>query len=242
MFRAEGTHLTDEFDSRPHIHLRGLRGYIFMLAGLALILTIAAILLVYADHHSSSLGVPSALVYVVLALAAVMCLGTLYTARCMDTREDDTMLVSIGGPYTKDRLLGLSRLMSDGKVVTGNLYVNSLFGSNPSAIEVTLEFDNGSKAFALTKCTKNVPGYSVHRIRVPSEGIGNGSMVLNMTYPYTDKAVHVVAKYRILADEDSMIIKVEEDGVTATVEFDESFQRSVFDESLFDPADDDVTL
>ncbi|MDO5862370.1 MAG: hypothetical protein Q4Q58_06235 [Thermoplasmata archaeon] len=242
MFRAEGTNLTEEFDSRPHIHLRGLRSYLFMLSGITLILAIIATVLFHAEDSGSSIGVPSAAVYVLLALIAVLAIGSIFTARSMDTREDDTMIVSIGGPYTKDRLLGLSRLMSDGKIVTGNLYINSLFGANPVTVEVSLDFDDGFKAFALTKCTKNVPGYSVHKIRVPSEGIGNGSMTLDLTYVYNDKAIHVLAKYRIFAEADSMIIRVEEDGVTATVEFDESFQRSVFDESLFDPSDDDVTL
>lgn len=237
MFKAEGAVVTEEFDSNPQLHLRGLRSYLYLFLLFSFIFILACAF-AYSDGHDTA-----GAVCVVCAL--VFLFGGLLTVSMMNVRDNHEKLITVGGPYTKDRLLGLSKLVSDGKIITGSLYINSFFGSNPSEVRVIIRFDGHEPIVGLTKCVKEVSGYSIHRIRLPfpEDGIGNGTMELHLVFPYSGKRINVDARYRLeVTSPESMVIKVEEDGLRAEIEFDDRFQRQAFDESLFDPADDDVVL
>ncbi len=244
MFRAEGAHISEEFDSRPRLHMRGLRGLLYTCATVSTIFLASTFLLIWADqsHGLSPSFFPDA-AYATLGISLAFAIGTILTTTRLDIREDPQKLVTVGGPYTKDRLLGLSKLVSDGKVITGNLYINSLFGVNPDVIEVMIQFEGSEPVIALTKCIKSVPGYSTHKIRVQSDGVDNGLMKLTLHFRYSDKSITVIAMYRISVNNpDSMVIHVSEESIKAEMSFDARFQRSAFDESLFDPTDDEVTI
>ncbi len=244
MFRAEGAHISDEFDSRPKLHLRGLRGLLYTCAIVSAILLVITLIVFWADQNlaASNPLFPGA-AYATLGLALAFTIGAIITTSRLDIREDPQRLVCVGGPYTKDRLLGLSKMVSDGKVITGNLYVNSLFGVNPDVIEVMIQSGDSEPVIALTKCIKAVPGYSTHKIRVQSDSVDNGMMKLTLHFKYSDKSIVVTALYRITVRKpDSMVIHVSEESVKAEMAFDDRFQRSAFDESLFDPTDDEVTI
>ncbi len=244
MFRAEGAHISEEFDFCPKLHLRGLRGLLYTCSSVSAIFLILTFLLFWADqsNSASSKFFPDA-AYATLVISLAFAIGTIITTSRLDIREDPQRLVSVGGPYTKDRLLGISKLVSDGKVITGNLYVNSLFGVNSDAIEVMIQSGDSEPVIALTKCTKAVPGYSIHKIRVQSDGVDNGLMKLTLHFRYSDKSIVVTAMYRITVRKpDSMVIHVSEISIEAEMAFDARFQRSAFDESLFDPTDDEVII
>lgn len=244
MFRAEGAHISEEFDSCPKLHLRGLRGLLYTCASVSAIFLIFTIVLLWADqsHSISSSLLPEA-AYAALGISLAFAIGAIITTSRLDIREDPQRLVSVGGPYSKDRLLGLSKLVSDGKVITGNLYVNSLFGVNPDTVEVMIQSGGSEPVVALTKCIKAVPGYSTHKIRVQSDGVDNGLMKLTLHFRYSEKSIVVTALYRITVRKpDSMVIHVSEESIKAEMAFDARFQRSAFDESLFDPTDDEVTI
>lgn len=238
MFKAEGAEVTEEFDSLPQLHLRGLRSnfYIWLILALASLIGGAFIV---ADRGATASA------YALMAVSVVFIIGAILTASQMNVHENHEMLITVGGPYTKDRLLGLSKLVSDGRIITGSLYVNSFFGSNPSEIRVIVRFDGHDEIVGLTKCVKEVSGYSIHRIRIPfpDNGINNGTMEMHLVFPYSGKRILVDARYRLtVMSPESMVIKVEEDGLEADLEFDSMFQKKAFDETLFDPADDDVVL
>lgn len=237
MFKAEGAQITEEFDSNPQMHLRGLRSYLYLFLFFALVFMLAAAF-AYTDGDDTAGAVT-------VVCAIVFLFGGLLTVSLMNVRDNHEKLITVGGPYTKDRLLGLSKLVSDGRVITGSLYINSFFGSNPCEVRATIRFDGHDEIVGLTKCVKEVSGYSIHRLRLPSpeDGVSDGTMDLRLIFPYSGKRIIVDARYRLsVTSSESMVIKVEEDGLKADIEFDDRFQRQAFDESLFDPADDDVVL
>lgn len=203
--------------------------------------------MLYAHGTADNLRLPDGIPFVSLAtvliiLSLVMFAGMFIAIRQLDSREDVEHLITIGGPYTKDRLVGLNKLMDDGHVITGTLYVNSLFGANPAEISVTAQVD-GIETVALTRCVKAVPGYSIYKIRMPSGRMGGGKMKIVLTYTYRDKMIRINADYDLdVNNETSALIRVREAGLNTELRFDDAFQRSSFDEALFDPSDDDVFL
>lgn len=246
MFKAEGAHVTDEFDSSPRLHLRGLRSLLNTLLLVTIILiTVSAILTYGSERITGELDehLLNNIAVVALVVAVALLVAMLVSVKMMDNNGPTQRLITVGGPYTKDRLVGLTKLMSDGRIVSGSLYLNSLFGSNPESVTARIDYDDGRSDVALTKCVKSVPGYSVHKVRFQSEKLSCGVMTLDLVYRYSDKLIIVRATYGLhVNNPESMTIKVTENDITAELHFDDHFQRSTFDESIFDPTDDDMVI
>lgn len=245
MFKAEGAHVTDECDSRPSLHLRGLRSLLKTLLAISLVLTLICILLdkglQYVDHNLDQ-EILDNMSLIIMCILVVLIIAMLAGIRSMDYRGRTEKLVSVGGPYSKDRLVGMTKLMSDGRIVTGSLYMNALFGQNPVSVGARIEYDDGREDVALTKCIKSVPGYSLYKVRFQSEKMSSGNMVVDIVYRYSEKIISVKAYYRLDDSPGMMSIKVTEGEIVAELHFDDMFQRSTFDESIFDPTDDDLAL
>ena len=246
MFKAEGAHVTDEFDSSPRIHMRGLRSLLNTLLLVSIVLIVISAVLTYGSEHITAEldeNFLNNLAIVTLVVAVALMVAMLVSVRLMDNNGPTERLITVGGPYTKDRLIGLTKLMSDGRIVSGSLYLNSLFGSNPESVAARIDYDDGRSDIALTKCVKSVPGYSVHKVRFQSEKLSCGSMTLDLVYRYSDKLITVRATYGLhVNNPESMMIKVKECDISAELHFDDHFQRSTFDESIFDPTDDDMVI
>ena len=162
----------------------------------------------------------------------------------IDEPFETQTLVTVGGPYTNNRMTGLSKLNDDGYAVSGELYVNSLFGANPKEIHVEMEYVSGNKEVILTKCTKSVPGYSVYKMRFRDEGLEPGRLIVTCVFGYIGKSISVVSEFNVnVADgKNSKAITITEGGVKADLQFDENLNNTGFDEALFDPSEDDETL
>jgi hypothetical protein len=162
----------------------------------------------------------------------------------IDAPVESQTLVTVGGPYTKNRLLGLSKLNDDGYAVSGELYINSLFGANPQNVEVNMQYASGSGETILTKCTKIVPGYSVYRMRFRDEGLEAGRLIVTTTFGYIGKSIRVVSEFDVTVTEgkNSKSIAITEGPVSASMEFDEKLNSTGFDDILFDPTEDEETF
>lgn len=241
MFRAEGAHITNECDVPARNHMReGPQNIRLALLGAAALMVV--LMLMIALNMKNIQSTEFIAMIVVWALALVVLVVGIFMAMKLDAPQDRQTFVTVGGPYSKNRLTGLSKLLSDGYVVTGNIYINSLFGTNPDNVEVRMEYENGVTDIALTKCVKSVSGYSVYKIRCMSENITSGKMVVVINYPYTAKRIVLKSIYDLSVKEGSSQIKIKENNVEATIEFDQTFNESVFDEALFDPTEDDMVL
>lgn len=246
MFKAEGAKVTDEFDSRPRVHCRGIPSLMRVLLAVTLMLAAVALVLAYGYNHienGSDAILMADLTIVVLALVIAMVIAMYLAIRTVDPQTEMEKLITVGGPYSKDRLIGLTKLSSDGRIVSSSLYINSLFGSNPESVEARIDYNDGRSDVALMKCTKSVPGYSVHKVRFQSEKLSDGVMTIELVYRYSDKLICVNATYDIRANSpDGLMAKACEGRIEAELRFDDRFQRSTFDESIFDPTDDDIVL
>lgn len=241
MFRAEGAQITDECDGPARNHMREGPHTIRLALLFAAVMMIILMLMISLNLSKVSTEQFIAMA-AVWAIALIVLLVGIYVAMKLDEAHDSQTFVTVGGPYSKNRLTGLSKLLSDGYVVSGNIYINSLFGTNPDNVEVRMEYDTGVTDIALTKCIKSVSGYSVYKIRCMSENITSGKMVVVINYPYTGKRIVLKAIYELAVKEGSSQIKIKESNVEATIEFDQTFNEAVFDEALFDPTDDEMVI
>lgn len=240
MFRAEGAQVTDECDSPARNHMReGPQKIRLALLGCAAMLVVLMVIIALYFRDSAT-GTAFFVTLGVWLVALIAIFIAIFVAFKLDEPTESQTFVTIGGPYSKNRLTGLSKLLSDGYVVSGNIYINSLFGTNPDNVEVRMEYSNGVTDVALTKCIKSVSGYSVYRIRCMSENITSGRMVVVINYPYQSKRIVLESIYDLTVKEGSSQIKIKESDVKATIEFDQTFNEAVFDEALFDPTDDEM--
>lgn len=241
MFRAENAYISDECDSPKRRHMRDSPGKIRIALLIGIIVSVC--LMVAIAMNMKSISNTSFLAILIMWIVSLFCFAVaILFSLGLDAPQERQTFVTVGGPYSKNRLTGLSKLLSDGYVVSGNIYINSLFGTNPDNVEVKLEYDNGVVDVALTKCVKSVSGYSVYKIRCMSENITSGKMIVTINYPYTGKRIVLQSVYDLEVKEGSSHIKVKESNVSAQIEFDETFNKSVFDEALFDPTDDEVIV
>ena len=243
VYKAEGATVSNECDSKPVQHMKEepkrLRMFIVGVMG-ALLLMLFAVALNIKD-----LSMVTFIIFVVLwvlgffaAILIFLRLGKI------DAPVESQTLVTVGGPYTKNRLLGLSKLNDDGYAVSGELYINSLFGANPQNVEVNMQYASGSGETILTKCTKIVPGYSVYRMRFRDEGLEAGRLVVTTTFGYIGKSIRVVSEFDVTVTEgkNSKSIAITEGPVSASMEFDEKLNSTGFDDILFDPTEDEETF
>ena len=243
VYKAEGARVTSECDSPATRHLKEapkkLRFFAFGL-GAMLILMLFAVLMNL--NHLDTIALVVFIVFWVLGL-----FGDIMIIRNLDKIDEPyetQTLVTVGGPYTNNRMTGLSKLNDDGYAVSGELFVNSLFGANPKEINVEMEYVSGNKEVILTKCTKSVPGYSVYKMRFRDEGLEPGRLLVTCNFGYIGKSISVVSVFNVDVTDgkNSKAISITEGSVTANMQFDENLNNTDFDEALFDPSEDDETL
>jgi hypothetical protein len=162
----------------------------------------------------------------------------------IDAPYETQTLVTVGGPYTKNRLTGLSKLNDDGYAVSGELYVNSLFGANPKSVDVEMKYASGESEIILTKCTKAVPGYSVYKMRFKDEGLEDGVLTAVCTFGYLGKTIKVTSDFnvKVVPGKSSNIVNITEGQVVAEMQFDANLNNTDFDDALFDPTEDEEVL
>ncbi|NLL94821.1 MAG: hypothetical protein GX224_03580 [Thermoplasmatales archaeon] len=237
IYRAEGARVSDESDTPRRNHARGAVGKLRTMLLVSVVLMLGALGLM--ALKSSEVGMTFFLVAVaVWAVAMGALLGAILYSRTIDRPYDPETLVTVGGPFSKNRLAGLSRLTSDGYIVTGELYINSLFGANPGTVEVDIRFDDGRSVKAVTNRQKAVPGYSVYKLRFKESEITDGKVFVTTTYVYDGKSIVIGSEYDLGLGPGGKEIVLTEGPVTAGLEFDENLNSVAFDESLFDPVKD----
>ena len=237
MFKAEGAQLSDEGDAPFTNHMREAPGKLRMLLLASSIMMILTMYLIATNFsHFEGLTFYVLVIFWILALAGIV--ASIFVSENMDRPSDSQTLVTVGGPYSKNRLNGLSKLTDDGYVVSGDLYVNCLFGANPDSVEAFVEYADGLTDKILAKCTKSVPGYSVYRLRFKRDEMAAGVITITTNYVYLGKSISVDSKYDMEINEKGDGFVLHEGDVTASIAFDENLNDQEFDEALFDPNDD----
>lgn len=239
VYKAEGATVSNECDSKPVQHMKEepkrLRMFTVGVMG-ALLLMLFAVAMNLKDIQMSTFII-FVVFWVLGFFAAILIFLRLGK---IDAPNMSQTLVTVGGPYTKNRLLGLSKLNDDGYAVSGELYINSLFGANPQNVEVDMQYTNGGKEIILTKCTKIVPGYSVYKMRFRDEGLEAGRLTVTTTFGYIGKTIRVVSEFDVAVAEgkNSKSISITEGAVNASMEFDEKLNSTGFDDIIFDPTEE----
>ena len=235
IYRAEGAQMSTENDTPSSNHLQGVFNKLRLMLIVSAIMvgiTLAAIAINFGDLEM--MWVIIMLLTGVLAICAIA--ACIFISQKIDAPFDSQSLVTVGGPYSKNRLTGLSRMTSDGYVISGDLYINSLFGANPSSVEVEINLEGYSPFKAIIESTKAVPGYSMYRIRFKETEAKPGYFIVKTTYSYMGKSI--VASSKFLMHIAGNEIKVIEQGVEAKLEFDETFNSTEFDDILYNPSDE----
>lgn len=235
IYRAEGAQISSENDtaSRPHLEkeFNKLRMILLGSAVMSVILLILA-----AINFSSVKTITFVFIILVGVLTIAGIAACIFISQKLDAPFDSQSLVTIGGPYSKNRLTGLSRMTSDGYVISGDLFINSLFGANPSSVDVEISLDGEAPFKAVIESTKSVPGYSMYKIRFKETEAKPGSFVVKTTYSYIGKSI--IASSSFAMNVDGNEIKVIEQGVEANIEFDATFNSTEFDDILYNPSDE----
>lgn len=237
IYRAEGAQMSSETDTPSRNHLRGAFDRLRLILIISALMSAVTLLMIAINFSSLGIGMfIAAFVTGLIALAGVA--ASIFISQKVDAPFDSQSLVTVGGPYSKDRLTGLSKLTSDGYIISGDLYINSLFGANPSSVEVEVRLEGDESFKALVKCTKAVPGYSLYKIRFKETAATPGSFVVKTTYAYSGKSITLFSSFLMEIPEGGQEIKVKEGNVEAKLEFDEVFNSTEFDDSLFNPAEE----
>ncbi|MFA6710315.1 MAG: hypothetical protein WC067_03140 [Candidatus Methanomethylophilaceae archaeon] len=145
------------------------------------------------------------------------------------------------GPYDNNRVFGLSKLTTNGEIISGTLYVNSLFGRVPETITAKIISVDDTDIEVLNKRIKTNGNRSSYKLRAPvSDEIASGKLSITATYEYGDKSIEARITY-VISDDTSKgsVIKVKESDLETKLSFGDDFQKTVFDESLFDPDDEE---
>ena len=238
IYKAEGAQITSETDAPQRNHLRGALDKLRMILIATAVFSVIALFAVAINFSSMGAGwFAIALIACILSIAGAA--ASIFISQTVDMPYDSQALVTVGGPYSKDRLTGISRMTSDGYVISGDLYINSLFGANPAYVEVEVKLDGYKPFKALVNNTKSVPGYGVYKIRFKEDEPTEGSFVVKLTYAYEGKAIVVTSDFVMDITEGNNEIKVIEKDVKAEIKFDASFNSTEFDDVLFNPSDDD---
>lgn len=239
VFRAEGAHVTNECDAPMRNHLQERpRKIRFMMACAA---AASMLMLFTVLFNIKSLSAVSLVISIIawIATATLIVLSIMKLER-IDEPTQIQSLVSVSGPYGKGRVTGMSKFTDDGYVVSGDLYVNCLFGASPKSVEVCLSTAEGTE-MVLTNCTKSVPGYSVYRMRFKNEILANGKLRVRLVFGYIGKSITVDSEFDVI-DNGKSGVELVEGPVKAYMEFDSTLNQSDFDQSLFDPTDDSAVI
>lgn len=235
--KAEGAYMTSEADAPIRNHMRGVFEQVRYLLIIDIILVALSLFMVAINFSSFDLmSLAVTVILMILAIAAVA--FTIVLSRIVDTPYETNTLVTIGGPFEKNRLVGLTRLSTDGLVITGDLYISTLFGSNPTTVDVTVDLENGQSIEAISKRVRFAPGYALYKIRFKAPEITDGTLTLVMTYNYIGKSIVVTSPFDMKVAEGGKELVVSEKATTATFEFDESLNSVEFDDALFESEDE----
>ena len=236
IYRAEGAQMSTENDAPSRNHMEDEYKKLRMTMMVSLVMAVATIGLIALNF--SSLKMIWVIVMLLTGVLAVAGLAASFLiVNKVDAPYDTQSLVTVGGPYSRDRLTGIARMTSDGTVISGDLYINALFGANPAAVEAEIAVDGTANPVkAVVEMTKSVPGYSTYKVRFKeSEGNPTG-LVVTTTYNYLGKSIVAISSFKMQATGHE--IKVLENGVEARVDFDKTFNSTEFDDVLYNPADD----
>ena len=237
IYRAEGAQMSSETDTPTRNHLKGAFDKLRMILIVSAVMAALTLAMIAINFSSLSMGF-FIIMFVTGLVALAGIAASIFISQKIDAPFDSQSLVTIGGPYSKDRLTGLSKMTSDGYIISGDLYINSLFGANPLSVDVEVRLDGNESFKALVKCTKAVPGYSVYKIRFKETVATPGSFVVKTTYAYSGKSIVVLSSFLMDIPEGGQEIKVKEGNVEAKLEFDEVFNSTEFDDALFNPSEE----
>ncbi len=246
VFKAEGANLSSEVDKAPPERYDNKLAAAILAVAIVLLIAFCVWFFMFSGFVDVKIIDPNSTDFQIFLIAIMAVVILVVTALMMQfshkvSTPDSQSIVTFNGPYSKNRLYGLSKLSSDGRILTGNLYVNSLFGTNPDHIEARVIYADGSIEPVLYKCLKDVPGYCTYKLRVPAGDLSYGKLELAISYIYSGKAI--VAKTVLdlsSSANDAMTIKVNESDIKAELIFGPEFQTAKFDESLFDPTEADA--
>ena len=239
MQKAEGAFLTTEVDSdgfRPDRNLRIART--FMMA--AMVLTVVVLFLsTMMSKRGDSLEFDQDLIAVIvpsiLLIVAIM-FAMIYVNR-MTFEKGAEGIVSLGGPFSKNRMIGVSKVSSDGHIATTNAYCYPLFGVLPASVSAEVVYSDGTTCTAPTLCVRDNTTLAVYRIRVPDGDLSSGTLRVIIRYNYSDKSIVSEAVYTLSTGPRGGI-RIDGEDISAEIVFGKDFQRETFDESLFDPLDE----
>ena len=240
MQKAEGALLTTEVDKddfRPDRNLRNAR--LLMIMGI-----VASMFILMMSTYSFRIGDSfefdkDLIIYLVPSVFMIVVLGISYIliGRMANESLTGEGIISVGGPFSKNRVIGVSKVSSDGHIVTTNAYCYPIFGILPSSVTAEVTYRDGSRCMAPTLCTRDNPQLVVYKIRVPDGDLDTGTLKVTMRYVYSDKSIVADAVYHLsVAGRGN--IRIESEEVTARLEFGKDFQKETFDEALFDPLDE----
>ncbi len=239
MQKAEGAFLTTEVDSdgfRPDRNLRIART--FMIAAIvltAIVLFLSTMMFRRGESLEFDQDLIAIIVPCILLIVAIL-FAMMYIGR-MTFEKGTEGIVSLGGPFSKNRMIGVSRISSDGHVATTNAYCYPLFGVLPASVDAEITYSDGTSRAAPTLCTRDNTTLSVYRIRVPDGDLSSGTLRVTLRYNYSDKSIVSEAVYALSSGPKGGI-RIDGEDISAEIVFGKDFQRETFDESLFDPLDE----
>jgi len=243
VFKAEGANLSSEVDMAPPERYDNKQAAIVLTAAIGLLVIFCVWFFMFSGFVDTKVIDPNSTDFQIFLIAIMAIIVLVVTGLMMQFSHkveatNPQSIVTFNGPYSKNRLYGLSKLSSDGRVLTGNLYVNSLFGTNPDHIECRVIYADGSVEPVLYKCQKNVPGYCTYKLRVPAGDLTFGKLEIAISYVYSGKAIIAKTTLELSSNKnDAMTVKVDEGTMKAELVFGPEFQTAKFDESLFDPTE-----
>lgn len=230
IYRAEGAKITTEADAPRRRHMR--EAFVRLRAMLLIAMVFTVLRLSITVFNYSYLGPWRFIITFGMGVVTLVCVVlSIYVSEAVDKPYDPQALVTVGSIYSKNRLTGISRLTTDGYIATGNLYINSLFGANPSSVEVLVVLDNGEEFKGIATEQKVVPGYSVYKVHLHEQAASSGRFTVASTYRYLGKTITVHSHFDMIYEEGEQDISIKEGPVDAEIHFDNHLNDVEFDES-----------
>ena len=236
IYKAEGAQMSSENDAPARNHLEAEFNKLRMVLLIGAVMAVVTLAMIAINFDE--IGTIMCIAMLLTGVLAVACIAAaILISQKVDAPFDSQSLVTIGGPYSKDRITGIARMTSDGTVISGDLYINALFGANPSSVEAEVSVEGSSQPVkAVVESLKSVPGYSTYKIRFKEEAGTPVSFTVRTTYTYMGKSIVALSSFNVEASGHE--IKVRESGVEAKLEFDTSFNSTEYDDVLYSPPED----
>jgi hypothetical protein len=223
LYKSEGAVATSECDSPKRDHLVEFPVEFRVFQSIcAIFLSVALVLCaVGVDDLADPVFICAFIVWII----GVALIGaSVALSSQIDKKYENQRFETVGNPYGKDRIAGISSLSGDGYVHTGQVYINSLFGSNPASVDITLELQDGRSLPILSVCTKDVPGYSVYTFRFKEENLCDGTFMVKIVFHYHSKSITLDAAFRMSIDAYGKAT-ITEGPVTAVMTFDKQLDE-----------------